>query len=466
MAYVYHKGGKWFVRYKDAENRWVSKSTMARNKTEAKDLASHMARQAELERIGLMAAGATLTVRKLLQWWLDEYSVQTASHQRNEYAIKAHIFRHSIAEVPLRELTPGHIERLLQEKSKTLAAQSVNHLRKYFLISFNCARRAGKFTGANPAQDVRSRKVPRRMYDYLKADEVPRVLQALSPQARPLFAAAIYTGLRKGELFGLRKIDVDMERRLLTVARSHDRDTTKGGHADVIPIAAELVPFIERAIEESPSELVFPNEAGELRRDDSKLAKMLRGALARAGIVQGYEHICRRSGCKHREKQKDWTLRRCPKCNMKLWPKALVRPIRFHDLRHTCASLMMMAGANPAAVQRIMRHSNPRMTTEVYGHLAPDYLKDEAHRLKLLGDGALVTYLLPPRENARQSTKSENQSASDSEGWSGAPAGIRTQDPRLRRPVLYPTELRAQRRDIANKIASRCLPPFSVLRLR
>lgn len=42
----------------------------------------------------------------------------------------------------------------------------------------------------------------------------------------------------------------------------------------------------------------------------------------------------------------------------------------------------MMAGANPAAVQRILRHSDPRITTEVYGHLAADYLRDEANRLR------------------------------------------------------------------------------------
>ena len=43
---------------------------------------------------------------------------------------------------------------------------------------------------------------------------------------------------------GLRKADVDVKARLLTVAQSYDRDTTKGGHADVIPIAAELVPYV------------------------------------------------------------------------------------------------------------------------------------------------------------------------------------------------------------------------------
>ena len=107
-------------------------------------------------------------------------------------------------------------------------------------------------------------------------------------------------------------------------------------------------------------------------------------ALRRAGIVTAYRHSCRRKSCGHREEAPDASLRRCPTCNMKLWPHGLVRPIRFHHLRHTTASLLMMAGANPAAVQRIMRHSDPRTTTEVYGHLAPGYLRSEIDRLQLV----------------------------------------------------------------------------------
>jgi hypothetical protein len=108
---------------------------------------------------------------------------------------------------------------------------------------------------------------------------------------------------------------------------------------------------------------------------------VLRRSLGRAGIVLGYDHICRRKGCGKHVAADDGELRLCPDCNMKLWPKALVRPIRFHDLRHTTASLLLMAGANPAAVQRILRHSDPRLTTEVYGHLVPDYLRAEIDRL-------------------------------------------------------------------------------------
>ena len=63
--------------------------------------------------------------------------------------------------------------------------------------------------------------------------------------------------------------------------------------------------------------------------------------------------------------------------------KARFRPFRFHDLRRTTASLLMMAGANVAAVEGILRHKDPRITREVYGHLAPDYLRSEIDRLRL-----------------------------------------------------------------------------------
>ncbi len=56
-------------------------------------------------------------------------------------------------------------------------------------------------------------------------------------------------------------------------------------------------------------------------------------------------------------------------------------PIRFHDTRHTTASLLMMFGASPIAVQRILRHSDVRTTTDVYSHLAPDYLRAEINKL-------------------------------------------------------------------------------------
>jgi integrase len=59
---------------------------------------------------------------------------------------------------------------------------------------------------------------------------------------------------------------------------------------------------------------------------------------------------------------------------MKLWPKPVVRPIRFHDLRHTTATLLR-SGVPLVVVQKVLRDRDPKLTEAVYGHLATDYLR-------------------------------------------------------------------------------------------
>lgn len=100
----------------------------------------------------------------------------------------------------------------------------------------------GKWRGANPVEQVARRKLTKPPPPpVLRVEEVPAFLQAAEPEWRPLLAAAIWTGMRKGELLGLRKRDLDFNERTITVARSYGADTTKGGHADVLPMPHELV---------------------------------------------------------------------------------------------------------------------------------------------------------------------------------------------------------------------------------
>ncbi len=121
--------------------------------------------------------------------------------------------------------------------------------------------------------------------------------------------------------------DLDFEQHTILVARSYERETTKGGHADIIPMAEPIVPVLRRAVAQSPSELVFPNEEGKMRKPSSaKLELVLRRALVQAGLIDGWEHVCRR--CKARgkpyiERSVDPGERRCPNCKMRLWPRAV-----------------------------------------------------------------------------------------------------------------------------------------------
>src|SRR5437660_1505352 len=219
----------------------------------------------------------------------------------------------------------------------------------------------------------RHRNLARRAYATLRAEEVPPLLAELPAEWRSLFAAALWTGMRRGELFALRKSDIDLALGTITVQRSHERDTTKGGHADLIPIAAPLLPILKHQLEHAPGSLVFPAEDGSQRSPEADPQKILRTALARAGLVEGYEHVCR--WCGHKECHADNEQRYCPKCLKRtngtgkplaqprgraLWPKAIPRPMRFHDLRHTTATLLLRAGVDAHRVQRLLRHRDVR----------------------------------------------------------------------------------------------------------
>ena len=189
----------------------------------------------------------------------------------------------------------------------------------------------------------------------------------------------------------MNRFDPDLKTRLLTVTRSYGRNTPRNSRAAVIPIAIELVPYLTEAIRRTPSQLVLPNEVGAMLSRHTLLEEMLRRSLARAGIVERYVYVCRRRHCCFSSERKSKDLQRCPNDGSKLWPKPVVRQIRFHVLRHTTASLLMMNGVNPAAVQRILRHSDPKITTEVYGHLSPNYLRAETDKLSFQPPAALQT---------------------------------------------------------------------------
>lgn len=93
------------------------------------------------------------------------------------------------------------------------------------------------------------------------------------------------------------KEDVGLRSREVNLTRSYEYDSTKGNREDRLPIPDALLPFLEAAIAASPSELVFPNEHGVMYPRETKLNEVVRRGLARAAVVLGYEHVCRRSGC-------------------------------------------------------------------------------------------------------------------------------------------------------------------------
>src|SRR4051812_6275614 len=337
---------------------------------------------------------------ELIDWWLKE-RCPAASYEREKTRLKKHVQDSKLVDLRLGQVDSSDISSLLHGLAKEgAAASSINRLRASLHSVFAHAIDAKKWTGPNPVSGVKTRTVPKRAYHLLRAEEVPTVLELAGDTWRDLCATAIYLGLRKGELFGLRKQDVNLAEREITIGRSHDSDTTKGKKAVVLPVPKPLQPFLEHALSTAQGPYVFPRPDGTRRPECTSMEKVWPRILVRSDVVVGYRHTCRRCVARKRPATHEFPgaeQQRCPACNMRMWPAGIPRPMRFHDVRHTTATLLLKAGVPIQHVQRILRHANVRTTVDTYGHLANEDLRVPLELLPKLTERAL-----PPRVELRR----------------------------------------------------------------
>ncbi len=211
MASIYVKRGRYYARWKDAAGNWQRSVTACRTKKEAQYFAEDLERKAERQSRGLETLpedSPRLTFAELLDWWWSEYGSKLRGYDLGFFQKR---LLPRLGKLALAEVTPARLEGTLQSQADELSPESLNHLRAHVHRIFALAIRRRLWTGANPASGVERRKVPRRIYETLRANEVPLLLTRLAPAWRPLFATAIWTGMRKGELLGLRKSDVDLD---------------------------------------------------------------------------------------------------------------------------------------------------------------------------------------------------------------------------------------------------------------
>ncbi len=228
-----------------------------------------------------------------------------------------------------------------------------NHAREERIISDNPAASVGKFF--KQAKRVHERIEP------LTFEEVPIFLETAFDNFRvhyPVFLCAIHTGMRSGELAGLQWGDVDFNGKFLIARRSivNGRiNPTKTDKQRRIDLSDELLAALEEL---------------RRRRKEEWLA---------SGKNEIPEWVfCNREG-KPADMQniKNRFFFRCLEM-------AKLRRIRFHDLRHTFASLLIQNGEGLAYVKEQMGHSSIKITVDIYGHLVPSANRQAVNRLPSL----------------------------------------------------------------------------------
>jgi integrase len=419
MAAVYSRplksgGVRWYTKVPKPGGGWTPVPLRsARNETQAERLAYELEKQHERTRHGL-DGGAVFagTFGELCTWAWNVHFKHLRGTQSDRSRLECHggatitddkpkskrgpkraRAASPLGMTPARTITRHVLENYFDAlankptvRGTPMSNNAINRIRATFSVVFETAKSRGKWFGDNPAELTKARTIRRIEPSILTLEEIPRVLEATPDYWRGVFAVGLLAGLRKGEIFGLMKADVDLAKRRLLVRHSHGHDRTKGGDGlpEAVPIHDALMPFIEAAMA-SPGACLFPARDGKRRPEKTKVERILRAALVRAGIVEHYDHKCRRKNCGHVEQHADDAPRDCPRCEFRLWPVGVPRHIVFHGTRHTMASNALMAGASIAAVQKILRHKDPRLTMRTYGHLAPDYLETELNRMTIPG---------------------------------------------------------------------------------
>lgn len=284
-----------------------------------------------------------------------------------------------------------HVESLIAEWESKRGPETLNKIRNTGRRLVRAAQFDGLWNMPNPFEAVELQKVPERDGNILTVEEAAKMLAAIPRVWRPMFRTEVHLGPRKGELFALRVTDYNQARRLIRFTKSHGRDTTKTGRKrEKIPVPDALVPWLDKAkahAEEVGSEYLFPAEGGGRLRHDYDLSAILRSALAVAGIVSHYLYKCRRPECRKQLQSQTQEQRWCPEpeCGWKLWCVPVPRPLRFQDLRHTCATLLEEAGCSPAVISEVLGHAAKGTTRRVYTHTKQleAYMRNELNKLQI-----------------------------------------------------------------------------------
>jgi integrase len=331
-------------------------------------------------------ARAPLSVRGWFDAWFEERELARAirgvSKERSVYA--THIRDCAIADMLIGRVKPLHIQQLIgaltkkqakiaitfgrreskrteyRDSGRTLSQQTIKHIRRILRDGFEQARIEGK-VAVNPVTGIRLPRMDRVQEDedawsFLTIEEIDRLFRVLpTPRLRAFFAIAIYAGLRDGELLGLRWQDVDLGARPhLRIRRSYDGPTKTKGSRRNVPVLEPL----HRAITEyrktiaitKIGQLVFPADHG---------------------------------GCYSKGYDADWADHPSAAGVRDGWrSKARIRPhIRFHDLRHTCASHLVQGSWGQTwtlhEAMQWMGHSELK-TTLRYASLCPEGLVSKA----------------------------------------------------------------------------------------
>ena len=364
--------------YHRQDGRWAASITLENGKRKTlygktrKEVQEKLKIALREQQQGMLVTTPQQTVKQFLEDWLEnthKHDIRPRSYERYEQIIRLHIIPH-LGKTALQNLTPQQLKKLYADKLKeglsaiTVAAihnllhRALDDAVKWDVLARNVCEKV------SPPRKVRKEITP------LNVEQIHQLLEAARghPQ-EALFVLALHTGMRRGELLGLKWQDINFTEGVLQVRRTLNRVPTK-----MVKEVGQRYIEAEPKTKNSRRSIFLTDlalDALKQHRDHQQEARQ------KAGLAwENHDYVFCTSLGRHLTPGHDVLVQL-----KKLLAKAGLPEIRFHDLRHSSASLLLSLGVHPKVVQELLGHTQISMTMDIYSHTLPTMQKDAMQKL-------------------------------------------------------------------------------------
>lgn len=307
---------------------------------------------------GMLAKARRETVGAFLERWVADVPVRESTRIHYRRNVRLHIAP-AIGRLQLTRLTAEHVNDLIQAKLHSgLSPRSVHHMRAVLRNGLGRAVKWG-LVARNVAELADPPRVPEYEARFLTLDEARAFLAAArGDRLEALYSVALSLGLREGEALGLRWSDVDLDARTLHVTHALQRLPGRG------------LQLVEPKTKSSRRALTLPDVV--VRQLRAHRARQLQERLGAGALWQDLDLVFatyegRPLAATHVLAGSFRSVREA----------AGIGPMRFHDLRHSAATLLLAQGVPQRVVMEQLGHSTLAMTQK-YTHVLPQLMNDAA----------------------------------------------------------------------------------------
>jgi integrase len=322
---------------------------------------------------GTLSTGPQQTLKQYLEQWLEEVhkpTLRLGSYRGYRLSLDNHILP-ALGHIPLQKLTPQNVQAFYTKKLKEgLSAKTVRNIHGLLHKALDNALRWGLIP-RNVCDAVSLPRKTRYEVQPLTMEQAQQLLIAVRDhKLQGLLTLTVTTGMREGELLALRWQDIDFANQSLQVRRSMGYIPGKG-YLEFEPKTAKgrrniLLPsFVCEALKQHRTrQLELRLKAGARWRDRDLVFPNIYGDfLDPAHLRQRFDKLLKDAG---------------------------LPDVRFHDLRHSAATILLSMGIHPKIVQEILGHSQISMTMDIYSHVLPSMQQEAMSKLDDLFSGNSV----------------------------------------------------------------------------